>query len=313
MVISPQFLPESGGLASGLNKLMQGLAPGLQQAGQINLQQRQQQQERQRQQQYGTILGQALGQLPENASPMQITQALNTALEQGVPIEMVAQYGKTIQGLQPPSQKPQTQKIDQSDKTTYKENVKLLANIQQDARKVSSLANEADNLLKAIESKRYPGKGILAPLKEGWWNFWGQFPKEMQLIKSMTKQSLLAMGDLKGIRLTDAKLRFMQDNLFNENKSEEENLEAFRLWKDTIGQYRKYADNARGLIESDENALYNPLFGNLIEENMGETSPAQESSVQQTAPSTPKKGAKRRNKRTSKVQIWTGEDWKDVK
>lgn len=94
---APIILQDQSGLAQGIAGAGSALAGAL---GQRMQQKRQQQQ----QQQYGSILDQTLGSLPQDASPLQVTQALSQAVQQGVPTDVAQNYGTlyaTLQKSQP--------------------------------------------------------------------------------------------------------------------------------------------------------------------------------------------------------------------
>ena len=98
---APIIWQDTSGLGQGISQAGGALGQAL---GQIMQQKRSQAQ----QQQYGSILDQTLGGLPEDASPLQVTQALTQAVNQGVPNDIVQNYGtlyatlqKTQKGLPP--------------------------------------------------------------------------------------------------------------------------------------------------------------------------------------------------------------------
>lgn len=90
---APIILQDQSGLGAGIagagNALAQALGTRVQQ----------QRNERQ-QQQYGSILDKTLGQLPENPSALQVTQALSSAMQQGVPSDIAQNYGSLYSTLQ---------------------------------------------------------------------------------------------------------------------------------------------------------------------------------------------------------------------
>jgi hypothetical protein len=90
---SPLIFQDQSGLAQGIAGVGGALSQAL---GQRMQRQRFQQQ----QQQYGNILQSTLGELDETASPIQVTQALSSALSQGVPSDIVNQYGTLFSTLQ---------------------------------------------------------------------------------------------------------------------------------------------------------------------------------------------------------------------
>lgn len=94
---APIVVGDTSGLAQGISTAGSALGSALMQRGMMKQQQEQLDKDRlrktQENQKYGTILQSTLGSLPENASPMQLTQALTSAVAQGVPAEMANQYG----------------------------------------------------------------------------------------------------------------------------------------------------------------------------------------------------------------------------
>lgn len=98
------ILPDLSGLAQGISSAGSILGQALQQR---RLQQKEEQlisqQKRdilERQSQYGSILENTLGALEENASPIQITKALTSAVNQGLPTDIANQYGTLYATLQ---------------------------------------------------------------------------------------------------------------------------------------------------------------------------------------------------------------------
>ena len=94
---APIILQDTSGLAEGIAGAGSALGSAL---GQRMQQKRQAEQ----QQQYGSILDKTLGGLPQDASPLQVTQALSQAVQQGVPVDVAQNYGtlySTLQRSQP--------------------------------------------------------------------------------------------------------------------------------------------------------------------------------------------------------------------
>jgi len=90
---SPIIFQDQSGLAQGIYQAGGALSQAL---GQRLQKQRQEQQ----QQEYGNILQNTLGALPENASPLQVTQSLTQAIQQGVPSDIAQNYGTLYSTLQ---------------------------------------------------------------------------------------------------------------------------------------------------------------------------------------------------------------------
>lgn len=154
--------------------------------------------------------------------------------------------------------------VDPVKRGQYNQNAKLVAGLQGDARKALPLLKEAQNVLEAITSNKLPGTGIGGLAANIGNYFKSKSPKEIQTLKSIAKRTLIDLGDTKGIRLTDSKLRMLEDNLFNPNKSPEENLEAFRLWYDTVQKYALYPQAMQQVLQQNPEAIYDPLLEDTI-------------------------------------------------
>lgn len=80
-----------------------GLAPAISNIGntlaQVLGQRAQEKRMQSQQKEYGTILQSTLGQLDETASPIQITQALTSAIQQGVPVDIAQNFGTLMNTL----------------------------------------------------------------------------------------------------------------------------------------------------------------------------------------------------------------------
>jgi len=81
----------------GLNEALGNVGSAFGAAIQQGSQQRQQ---AAKQRKYGSILEETIGSIDENASPLQITQALTQAVNQGLPTEIAQQYGSLYATLQ---------------------------------------------------------------------------------------------------------------------------------------------------------------------------------------------------------------------
>lgn len=104
--------PDLSGLSQGISTAGSALAQALGQRNLLQQQQERQEAEQIRQQQLqnqqSTILGNELSKLGDSPSPIEVTKALSSALQQGVPSDVVQKYGslystlqKTQQGLPP--------------------------------------------------------------------------------------------------------------------------------------------------------------------------------------------------------------------
>lgn len=93
-------LPDPSGLAQGITQAGSALAGALQQRRQQQQMQQQQQQAASQQAQYGNILQGILENVDIDASPIQLTQAFGEAVKQGVPMDMINQYGTLFSTLQ---------------------------------------------------------------------------------------------------------------------------------------------------------------------------------------------------------------------
>jgi uncharacterized protein YfkK (UPF0435 family) len=155
--------------------------------------------------------------------------------------------------------------VDPVKRGQYNQNAKLIASIQGYARKAKPLLDEAENVFNAITSDKVPGAGAGGAVSRfGNW-LTGKTPKEVQTLKSIAKRSLIDLGDTKGMRgLTTPKLALLEDNLFNPNKSMQENMEAFRLWYDLVKQGSLYPQAVQQILEEDPAALYDPLLEDRV-------------------------------------------------
>lgn len=90
---APIILQDQSGLAEGIAMAGSALGSALGQ----RMQEKRLDAKRQ---QHGSILDQTLGSLPGNASPLEVTQALTAAVNQGVPPDMAQQYGTLYATLQ---------------------------------------------------------------------------------------------------------------------------------------------------------------------------------------------------------------------
>lgn len=207
-------------------------------------------------------------------------------------------------------------KIDPEKKSTYNQNQKMIAGISSDAKKAKSMLKESDNVLAAIQSRKLPGRGIMGSITENIYDLFNAAPKEVQRLKSIAKRSILEMGDLKGFRLTDQKLKFLEDNLFNPRKSREENEEAFRLWRDLLQDYVNYEGAVSQILSEDKDAIYDPTLESRISDVLhsattkapGEDE-AKEKVVDKLSNTGYKKGDVAKNTETGEKFIYNGTRW----
>lgn len=90
---APIILQDTSGLARGITGAGSALAQALQFRAQAKTRTQEQERLEAKNQQYGSILDQTLGTLEEGASPLQVTQALTAAVNQGVPVDTARNYG----------------------------------------------------------------------------------------------------------------------------------------------------------------------------------------------------------------------------
>ncbi len=156
------------------------------------------------------------------------------------------------------------EKTDPEIKQTINANKKLISGIRSDAKKAKSLLRESEGVESAITSGNVLGEGAGALARSAFRWIKGQTTtKDEQRLDTVRKRSLIELGDTKGIRLTDAKLRLLEESLFKKGKSEEANLEAYRIWKDTLQERIIYADVVNELTQ-EENAFRDPALEQKI-------------------------------------------------
>jgi len=97
---APIILGDTSGLAQGIQTAGSAFAQGIQRGQEKKYQAEQTLEKEEKQRKYGSILEETLGNLPQDASPMQMSQALATAMNQGVPPEIVNNYGSLYATLQ---------------------------------------------------------------------------------------------------------------------------------------------------------------------------------------------------------------------
>lgn len=90
---APIIHQDPSGLAQGISSAGSALGQALQFRGQERAKTQEQERLEAQNKQYGSILDQTLGGLEEGASPLQVTQALTAAVNQGVPIDAARNYG----------------------------------------------------------------------------------------------------------------------------------------------------------------------------------------------------------------------------
>lgn len=158
----------------------------------------------------------------------------------------------------------QNKKVDPIQRGQHNTNLKFVAGLQGDARKAMPLLKESASVLEAIKSGNLPGTGA-GGVYQGIKNFmFSQSPKEIQTLKTMAKRTLIDLGDTKGVRLTDSKLRMLEQNLFNPNKSEAENLEAYRTWVNLLQDYVTYPEALKVILEKNPDSIYDPLLEDTV-------------------------------------------------
>lgn len=314
---------KDAGLGQGITALGQALSQGLSQYGQSQyqtaLQKATEERDRQKNISYGTAVSEAFEGLTQDSSEIEWASAFTNAMKSGVPVDVVKSFAETMKAI-----KPSKDSINPADKINYNNNIKLFSGISSDAKKSAALLTEAEPLLKAIKSGNLPGRGVLGDISEKWNELFNSSPKEVQLLKTLAKRTLIDMGDTKGMRLTDAKLRLLEDNLFNPRKSPQENEEAFRLWYDSLNRYQLYNQVAKELYNNNPNILYDPLFEDTImtyvesiidsssDSGLNENNKSsQEQMVVDKLPpaSQVKKGKKATNTETGEVYIFNGKRW----
>lgn len=198
-------------------------------------------------------------------------------------------------------------------------NRKLVSGILHDSRKSESLLKEAEGVLNAIESGDVRGQGLKGMGTSTLRFLTGRgTTKDEQRLDTIRKRTLIEMGDLKGIRLTDTKLRMMQDALFAPGKSQEANLEAYRLFVNVLKERVAYAKKAKQILSENPNALYEPDFGIQLEETLEDIGPTENMSfdAQKTFDNLPDPsqyvGKKIRDDDTGEVYVSDGRSWKRV-
>lgn len=198
----------------------------------------------------------------------QFSAFLSSLQESNVPLDFntALKAMETLQKGQATEQKRNARSPEE--RTTFNQNQKLLAGISADAKTAQNLLQNVDDIESAIKSKNISGPGFQgAAARTGRWLSGKGPPPEEQTLDTERKNAILALGDLKGIRLTDTKLRFIEDSLFNPNKSVEQNLEALRLYKQALNDRVNYLKKAKKLTQENPNILYDPTFSIMIQES----------------------------------------------
>lgn len=274
-------------LGRGISQAGGALAGALQQRAQQRLQTQQQQQEQEEQQQkeeqqqgdFNNLLTFFEGQGGELG-------ALGSALkESGVTLEMATPIIKSYMDRAGKAEKAQPVSV--TDRETYKTNQQLVSGVAHDTKMAESLLKNANNIEKAILSPKVPGGGVFGKAQKYVQEKFNITPKEVQTLISMQKKTLLEMGDTKGIRLTDTKLKYLQDNLWDPSKSVEQNMEAFRIWKETLEEYITYSKSLSEIVGGDSKAMFDPTLSLRVQDyGRGK---AQEASAPKAFPGTPNK------------------------
>ncbi len=153
------------------------------------------------------------------------------------------------------------------ERQTFKENQKLTSGMAADAKTAKALYKDIDILTKAIESPQISGPGLKGNMKRAyrWMTSAGQ-PGDEQTLETLRKNAIFKLGDLKGIRITDTKLRFLEESLFNPKKSKEANREALRIYRDTLEKTMSYPQRIEEMMSDDPEALYDPTFSIRLED-----------------------------------------------
>jgi hypothetical protein len=284
------ILVTNDSLGRGIEQAGSALGQALGMRGQRLYQKEMMEEERNRQENINRsqlgALEQALAAIQPDAAPeAQFSTLLNALNQSGVAVspEMALNYFKALQATNKQNAEP---KRPPEDIASFKENQKLLAGIAADAKTASRLLENADAIEEAIKSGKAAGPGLKGVSKKVVrWLTGSGAPPEEQLLETERKNALLALGDLKGIRLTDAKLRFIEESLFNPNKSQEANLQAFNLYKQALNDRITYLQGARELAQSQPELLYDPTFSLRIQDQI---SPNGQSNITETETFNPK-------------------------
>lgn len=284
------ILLQNDTLGQGIGQAASALGSALQQRGmqQQKLNLAEKERERQEQAQLNQIgaLQQAFEAIESDSDPADQFSALLGALKQAnVPLDpnTALNFYKTF-GDVTKKRASEGQRTPE-ERTTFKENQKLLAGIAADAKTASNLMQNLDTIEGAIESGNISGPGLKGKSKRvARWLTGKGAPPEEQTLDTERKNAILALGDLKGIRLTDTKLRFIEDSLFNPEKSLDQNREAFRLYKQALKQRVDYLNKARELTKENEDILYDPTFSVRLQEL---TTPSGAEEVSESATITP--------------------------
>lgn len=270
--MSIQVLPERTGIGKGLSSGMDALQEAFKTSGDRRYAESQAEQQRNRQQVQIGALGQALSAAQQETDPIARMSAFQNALAQtgvSLPPETAMNYLKSISEAQKSASDPIRAA---EERQTHKTNQTLVAGLAADSRVAKGLYSDIEKLSSAIEGGKLRGPGLPGDVTKAfrWMSGKGR-PGDEQTIDTLRKEALMQLGSLKGIRLTDLKLRFLEDSLFNPQKSLAENREALRIYKDTLERKMSYPERVKQLLKENPNAMHDPMFSinvdSLLEPN----------------------------------------------
>lgn len=220
------------------------------------------QRDKQRQsEKYSTVLGGVIDKAQEEGidytSPEGMATLTKNALLMGVPSDVVSEGFK---GLKSGERKRSSTELYQ-----YKVNSKAVAEYGHSSNVAKDLLSESQNVFDAITSGKLPGPSPLGKAAVWAKGLFGFGPKEIQTLITMQKKTI---ADLKGLggRVTNAQLKLLQESTWDPNKSEEQNLEAYRIWQKTLHEIASKSDAIDRILSENPDAIYSPNFENLISE-----------------------------------------------
>lgn len=333
MPITFQSIDDPYGIRAGGSALAQAMM----QKNMENLQNRRQIEAEQRQQAFlkekearaleqnkvrGSALASALDNYTgENKEEFDALSFMKNALNAGASVEDVMNASRMMASKTSAKAAPKTQ----YEQVQAKDNMKYLSHIRQQAQTANDLLRVWPDLEKAINdpslenqsdlTRMYKAAAAKMPIGQG-----VTLNEPEQAIASYSKQIITGITDLKGIRLSDAKLKWLANATVEVGKTPEANRKAAQINKDFLQIQSLRAPIAEQIIRNNDNEIpaniqeqvegkLSEIADQYIEQNMKMDKGAVGGELEKMPPAKGNKGMEIEDE-SGNVFVSDGERWK---